>query len=90
MVEDFSFQVKGPPANYVHGCQASPVTCGPLGYVSYQKGIIQGHPGDRCQTRKSLGLSSRIVFYAVLSLDVSIQIIFLYRMSIKYSLGDYF
>ena len=42
--EDFRIQVRGPPTNYVYVCHVATVT---LGYVSYQKGIIQGHPAPR-------------------------------------------
>ena len=41
--EDFRIQVGGPPANYVYGCHLAPVARGALGYVSYKKGVIQGH-----------------------------------------------
>ena len=58
--------------------------------VSYQKGIIQGHPGHRCPTRKALGLCSRIVFRAVISPDVSTQNVFRYYMSVKHIWGNYF
>ena len=40
--EDFRIQVRGPPDNYVYGCHMTQVTRGALGYVSSQKGIIQG------------------------------------------------
>ena len=86
---DVSFQVRCPPANYVCGCHVTPVTRGVFGYVFYQKGIIQGHPGHRCPTREALGLGSRIVFRAVLSLDISTQTVCLYYMSVKYTLKGY-
>ena len=54
--EDFRIQVRGPLANHVHGCHVATVTRGAPGYVSYQKGIIQGRPGHMCPTRESLGL----------------------------------
>ena len=89
LTEDFRIQVRGPPANYVFGCHMTPVARGALGYVSYQKGIIQGHLLNRYAPRRAPALCSRIVFRTVLSLDVSIQIIFLYCMSVKKSLRGY-
>ena len=83
---DFRIQVTGPHANYVYGYHVIPITSGALGYVSYQKGIIQGHPDHRYATRDALGLRSRIMFRAVLSLGVSTQTVFLCYKSIKYSL----
>ena len=80
---------KGPPANYVYGCHMTPVTRGALEYVSYQKGIIQGHLVNRYASRRAPALCSRIVFRTVLSLDVSTQTIYLYHMSEKYSLRGY-
>ena len=68
--EDFRIQVRGPPVNYVYGCHVTPVTRGALGYVSYQKGIIQGHIVHSYATRKDPALCSRIVFRTVFSLNV--------------------
>ena len=62
---------------------------GALEYVSYQKGIIQGHLVNRYASRRAPALCSRIVFRTVLSLDVSTQTIYLYHMSEKYSLRGY-
>ena len=83
--EDFRIQFMSPHDNYFYGCPVAPVT-----HVSYQKGIIQGHPGHRCPTRKALGLCSRIVFRAVISPDVSTQSVFRYYMSVKHIWGNYF
>ena len=88
--EDFRIQVRGPPANYVYGCHMTPVTRGALGYVSYQKGIIQGHLVHRYASRRAPVLCSRIVFRTVLSLGVSTQAVFLYYMSVKHTLMGYF
>ena len=88
--EDFGIQVRGHPAKYVYGCHMTPVMRGALGYVSYQKGIIQGHPVHRYATGKAPSLCSRVVFRAVLSLDVSTQTVFLCYMSVKYTLRSYF
>ena len=85
--EDLRIQVRGPPANYVYSYHIIPDTSWALGYVSYQKGIIQGHPDYRYATRDALGLCFRIMFRAVLSLDVSTQTVFLY---FKYYLRGYF
>ena len=84
--EDFRIQVRGPPARYLYGCHVTLVTRGAHWYLFHQKGIIQGHPGHRYATREALGLCSRIVFRAVFSLDVSTHTIFLYYMSVKYTL----
>ena len=81
--EDFRIQVRGPPANYLYGCHLTPVTRGSHWYLSYQKGIIQGHPGHRYETREALGLCYRIVFRTVYSLDVSTQTVFLYYMLVR-------
>ena len=54
------------------------------------KGIIQGHLVHRYTPRKATVLCSRIVFWAVLSLDVSTQTVFLYYMSVKYTLKHFF
>ena len=88
--EDFRIQVRGPYANYVYGCRMTPVMRGALGYVSYQKGIIQGHLAHRYASRRAPVLCSRIVFRSVLSLDVSTQTVFLYYMLVKYTLRVYF
>ena len=88
--EDFRIQVRGPLANYVCGCHMAPVMRGALRYVSYQKGIIQEHLGHRHASRRAPALCSRNVFRTVLSLDVSTQTIFLYNMSVKYTLTGYF
>ena len=85
--EDFRIQVRGPPANYVYGCHMTLVTRGALGYVSYQKGTIQGHLFQRYASRRAPTLCSRIVFRTILSLDLSTQTVFLYYMAIK---GGYF
>ena len=90
ITEDFRIQVRGPLANYVYGCQMTPVTRGALGYVSYQRGIIQGHFGHRYASRRAPVLCSRIVFRTVLSLDVSTQAVFLHNMSVKYTFSFYF
>ena len=44
IIEEPRIQVKGPPAYYVYSCHETLVTRGTLGYVPYQKGVIQGHP----------------------------------------------
>ena len=88
--EDFRIQVRGPLANYVYGCQLTPVTRGALGYVSYQRGIIQGHLVHRYASRRAPFLCSRIVFRTVLSLDVRTQVVFLYYMCVKYTFKVYF
>ena len=85
--EDFRIQVRRPRANYVYGCHLTPVTRGSLGYVSYQKGIIQGQLVHRYATRRAPALCSRVL--TVLSLDVSTQTVFLYCMSMKYTLMGY-
>ena len=66
------------------------VTGGALGYVSYQIGIIEGHLVHRYVSRWAPALCSRILFQTVLSLDVSTQTIFLYYISVIYTLSDYF
>ena len=66
------------------------VSRGALGYVSHQKGFIQGHPVHMYATGKAPSLCSRVVFRAVLSLDVSTQTVFLCYMSVKYTLRGYF
>ena len=88
--EDFRIQVRGHPTNYVYGCHMTPFTRGALGYVSYQKGIIQGHLVHRYATRKAPSLCSRVVFRAVLSLDVGTQTVFLCYISVKYTSRDFF
>ena len=88
--EDFRIQVRGPPADYVCGCHVTPVMRGALRYVSYQKGIIQEHLVHRYASRRAPALCSRNVFRTVLSLGVSTQTIFLYYMSVKYTLRGYF
>ena len=65
-------------------------TRGAFGYVSYQKGIIQGHLVHRYASRRARALWSRIVFRTVLSLDVSTPTVFLHFMSVKYTLRGYF
>ena len=87
---DFRIKVRGPLANYAYGCHMTPVTRGALGYVSYQRGIIQGHLVHRYASRRAPVLCARIVFRTVLSLDVSIQTVFLYYMSVKYTFRRYF
>ena len=86
--EDFRIQVRRPRANYVYGCHLTPVTRGSLGYVSYQKGIIQGQLVHRYATRRAPALCSRVL--TVLSLVVSTQTVFLYCMSMKYTLMGHF
>ena len=88
--EDFRIQVTSPLANHVYGCHVTLVTHGALECVSFQKGMIQGHIVQRYAPRKAKVLCSRIVFWAVLSLDVSTQIVFLYQMSVKYTLKRYY
>ena len=88
--EDFMIQVRGHLVKYFYGCHMTPVTRGALGYVPYQKGIIQGHLVHMYATRKASSLCSRVVFRAVLSLDVSTQTLFLCYMSVKYTLRGYF
>ena len=83
MTEDLRNPVRAPPANYVYGCPMTSVTCRALGYVFYQKGIIQGHLVNRYASRRAPALCSRIVFRTVLSLDVNTQTVFLYYMSVK-------
>ena len=90
ITEDFRIQVRDHPANYVYGCHMTPVTRGALGYVYHQKNIIQGHFVYKYATRKAPSLYSRVVFRAVLSLDVSTQTVFLCYMSVKYTLRGYF
>ena len=51
------------------------VTRGALGYVSYQKGIIQGHLVHRYASGRTPTSYSRIVFWTVLWLDVSTRLI---------------
>ena len=81
--EDLRIQVRGLPANYVYGCQMTPVTRGALGYISYQKGIIQWQLVHRYASRRVPALCPRIVLRTVLSLDVSTQTVFQYDMSVK-------
>ena len=88
--ENLRIQVRGPLANYVYGCHVTPVTRGALEYVSYQKGIIQGHLVHRYAPRKTTILCSRIVFQTVLSLDICTQTVVLFYMSVKYTLKPYF
>ena len=88
--EDFRIHVRGPPANYVYGCHVTPVMRGALVYVSYQKGIIQGHNVHRYASSRAPALCSRNMFRTVLSLDVSTQTIFLYYMSVKILWGVIF
>ena len=88
--EDFRIQVRGHPADYVYCCHATPVTRGALGYLSYQKGIIQGHFVHRYATRNAPSLCSRVVFRAVLSLNAGTQTVFQCYMSVKYTLRGYF
>ena len=73
-IEDFRVQVRTPPANYVYGCHITLVTRGALGYVSYQKGIIQGHLVHRYASRRAQTPCSWTVFQTVLSLDVSTRL----------------
>ena len=87
--EDFRIQVGGPPANYVYNCHMTPVMRGALRYVSYQKGIIEGHLVHGYVSRKDPTLCSRIVFRTVLSLDVSTQTVFQYYMSVEYTSRGY-
>ena len=68
----------------------TPVTRGALGYVSYQRGVIQGRLVHRYASRRAPVLCSRMVFRTVLSLDVSTQIVFPYYMSVKYIFRGYF
>ena len=70
----FRVQMRTPPANYVYGCHITLVTRGALGYVSYQKSIIQGHLGHRYASRGAPAPCSRIVFQTVFSLDVSTRL----------------
>ena len=64
--DDFMVQVRSPPPNYVYGCHMTLVTRGDLGYVSYQKGIIQRHLVHRYASKRSPAPCSRIVFWTVL------------------------
>ena len=68
----------------------APVTRGAPEYVSYTKSIIQWHLVHRYASRRAPTLCSRIVFRAVVSLDVSTQTVFLYYISVKYTLRGYF
>ena len=68
----------------------TPVTPWALGYISYQRGIIQGHFVHRYASRRAPVLCSRIGFRTVLSLDVSTQTVFSYYMSVKYTFRGYF
>ena len=72
--EDFRVQVRSPPTYCVCGCHRTLVTRGALGYVSYQKGIIQGRLVHRYASRRAPAPSSRIVFRTVLSLYVSTRL----------------
>ena len=87
--EDFRVQVRTPPANYVYGCHITLVTRGALGYVSYQKGIIKGHPVLRYASRRAPAPCSRIVFRTVLSLDVSTRLFSYNTSPEKYTLRGY-
>ena len=88
--KDFRIQVRGSLVNYVYGCQLTPVTRRALGYVPYQRSIIQGHLVHRYASRRAPVMCSNIVFRTVLSLDVSTQAVFLYYMSVKYIFKGYF
>ena len=90
ITEDFRIQVRGPPANNVYGCHMTSITRGALGYVSYQKGIIQRHLVHKYASSKAPIVCSTIVFRTVLSLDLSAHTVFLHYMSIQYNLRDYF
>ena len=73
--EYFRIQVRSPFDNYDYGCRVTPVTRGAHWYLSYQKGIIQGHPGHKYATREALRLCSRIVFRAVKGIRVGYNFI---------------
>ena len=88
--EGFRIQVRGPHVNYVYSYSVTQAKRGALRCISYQKGIIQGHSDNRCPTREALSLCFFIVFQAVLSLDVNTETVFLYDMSVQYTLRDYF
>ena len=75
---DFRIRVRGPSANYVYGSHMTLVTRGSLGYSSHQKGVIQVHLVHRYASRRAPTLCSMIMFWTVLSLDVSTQTVFLY------------
>ena len=75
---DFRIRVRGPPANYVYGSHMALVTRGSLGYSSHQKGVIQRHLVQKYASRRAPALCSMIMFWSVLSLDVSTQTVFLY------------
>ena len=82
-------KVRTPPANYVYGCHMTLVTRGALGYVSYQKGIIQGHLAHRYKNKES----PRPVLQDRVS-DCTFtrckhQTVFLYCMSVKYTFRGY-
>ena len=47
IAQDFRIKVKVPLVSYVFTCHLAPGTPGAFGYVPYQSGIIQGHPGHR-------------------------------------------
>ena len=87
--DDFRIRIRGPLANYIYGCQLTPVSRGALGYVSYQRGIIQGHLVHRNASRRAPVLWPRIVVRTVLSLDVSTQAVFLYHISVRYTFRVY-
>ena len=53
-----------------------------------QKGVIEIDPDHRCPTWEALVMCSRTIFQAVLYL--SLQNPFLYYMSLKYTMKDYF
>ena len=81
--EDFRILFRSHPAKYVYRYNMTPVTRGAHGYVSYKKGIIQQHLVHRYATRKAPSLCSRVVFWAVLSLVVSTQTVFVCYMSVN-------
>ena len=82
--------VKAAPANHVCGCHMTLVNRGALGYISYQKGIIQGYLVHKYASKRAPTLCSRNMCQFVLSLDVSTQTVFLYYMSVKYILRLFF
>ena len=76
--EDFRIQVRDPLANYVYGCHVTPVMRGALNMHLSRKASFNDTLFIGMHQRKATVLCSRIVFWAVLSLDASNQTVFLY------------
>ena len=88
--KDFRVQVESPLANYVYGCHMTLVTRGALGYVSHQKGIIQGHYIHRYASKRAPRpmLQERVLGFTFIICKH--QTVFLYYMSVKYTLRGCF